>query len=131
VVLELEDLARVAAAFGPRESARISAELRARVSEHSPVTSALGWDEERALLCLPGTSEQEALRTARRIAQVTLDGLLSMDGPVVPVLGIGVASAEVGSTHGSASLLAAAREAAATSAAQADASVVLADLSAR
>lgn len=131
VVLEIDDLPRIAAAFGTRASARISARMRACVNEHSPVTTALGWDEGRALLCLPGSSDQDALRTARRVAQATWDGLLSLDGPVVPVLGIGVVTSDVGSEHGSRALLAAAGEAARTSVARADAAVVVADLAGR
>jgi len=132
VVLELEDMPRIAAAFGSRESTRLSAQMRACVNEHSPATAALGWDGEgRALLFLPGSSEQEALQTARRIAQVTLDGLLSLDCAVVPVLGVGVATSAAGTEQGSAALLVAAAQAAGVSAARADASVVLADLTRR
>jgi GGDEF domain-containing protein len=131
VVLELEDVGRIGAAFGSREAARVVAELRRSILEHSPATSMLAWhDEARALLCFPGTSEQEAARLAKRIAQVTQDGLYALEAPVVPVLGIGLATTAVGNDLGAADLVSAAERAAERSALNADGSVVLAEPSA-
>ncbi|WP_420115043.1 hypothetical protein [Pseudactinotalea sp.] len=130
VRLELEGIDRIAEAFGTSESQRIAAHMRAGVLEHAPAAALLGWDGEAgALLYLADTSEPEAMRTVRRIAQLTLAGLHSLDAPVVPVLGIGVAIRTPSSEHSAAGLMTAAAQAAARSTDAADGSVELADLS--
>lgn len=128
VALHVPDLQQVAAAFGPREANRVGTRLRESVAALAPPAATVGTDgDDRLLLCLVDTTEAEGRAAATALSHAVLDRLHTLETPVVPVLGVGTATATPGDRDpGPEQLVAAARRAAAASAEAADGVVVVA-----
>lgn len=127
VSLRLDDLAQIGIAFGMSEEEAIATRWRAAVRVYSPTFALVGESDVNGMLvAFEPASEVDARRIASRIQRRVLDDLAEQGSAVIPVIGVGVAlSVDVG--HDAATLIAAADEAAGSSAISSDASVIVAE----
>ncbi len=127
VSLRIEDLSQIAIAFGADEQASISAHHREGVRRYAPTISLVGEGcEGGVVVAFAPPSEAEARRVASRVQRRLLDDFAARGSAVIPVVGVGVATAQqVG--YDADSLIDAAEDAARRSATSAEASVVVAE----
>lgn len=127
VSLRIEDLSQIAIAFGADEQASISAHHREGVRRYAPTISLVGEGcEGGVVVAFAPPSEAEARRVASRVQRRLLDDFAARGSAVIPVVGVGVATAQqVG--YDADALIDAAEDAARRSATSAEASVVVAE----
>lgn len=127
VAIRLEDLGRIATAFGPGDAESLAGAWRTGVRRYAPTASLVGEQGARGLLvAFLTTSFADVRRTAGIMQRRLLDDFSALDVSVVPVVGVGVAlTDQIG--YDFAALAAAAEGAAQLSASSADAAVVLAE----
>lgn len=115
--IRIDDLKRVAVAFGPEDAEAIASGMRAAVRRHSPTMALVGEADTTSLAVAFTTGPTTDVgRAARVLHERVVDDLSRLGPAVVPVVGVGVAlSADHG--HDSVSLRARADEAAARAAA--------------
>lgn len=125
IALRMDDLSRIAAAFGPSEARTIEERWRAGVQGAAPLAAVAGVATAGGIFVgVPSVSEAEARRLAGRLSQRVVDELTAARSTIVPVIGVGVAlSHDFGDA---AELVAAAYTAAHHSEASLDASVIVA-----
>lgn len=116
VVLHLEDLDRIGAAFGAHHVRRLSSAVREAVHTSAPAPAFLGTDRTHAVLVgIPGVTTGDIDPVVARIARRVQDELQASSSTIVPVLGVGAVAAP-GQRAEAASLLRAATAAAEQSA---------------
>ena len=127
VALRIDDLPRIATAFGATEAEQVEASWRAGVRRYAPTASLVGESEPGSLLiAFLTTSFADVRRMASIMHRRLIDDFSEMGISVMPVVGVGIAlSDQVG--HDFAALARAAEEAAVRSETSPDASVIIAE----
>ncbi|SDO72384.1 GGDEF domain-containing protein, diguanylate cyclase (c-di-GMP synthetase) or its enzymatically inactive variants [Microbacterium sp. ru370.1] len=115
--IRIDDLKRVAVAFGPEDAEEIARELRGAVRRHSPTMALVGEADTTGLAVAFTTGPTTDIgRVARVLHERVVSDLSRLGTAVVPVVGVGVAvTADHG--HDSRALVLRADEAAARAAA--------------
>ncbi|MCM3502058.1 hypothetical protein M3667_09260 [Microbacterium sp. P26] len=111
--VRIDDLRRVAVAFGPDEADSIAGEFRASVRRHAPTMALVGEvDPAGVAVAFTTTATTDVRRVARILHERVVADLARLGPSVVPVVGIGMA---LTADHGfdAAALIARADEAAA------------------
>lgn len=91
IALRIDELPRIATAFGPLLARDIEDRWRAGVHAGAPLAAILGESRSGSLLLgLPEVAEGAARRLARRLSQRLSDDLTACDSTIIPVLGVGV-----------------------------------------
>ncbi len=127
VAMRLDDLDRVAVAFGPGEAEVLAEAWRTGVRRHAPSAALVGEGAEGALLsAFLTTSFSDVRRTASILHRRLLEDFGELGLSVMPVVGVGIALTDR-SGYDYRTLVAAADDAARRSASSPDASVILAD----
>jgi hypothetical protein len=92
VSIRIDDLTRVATAFGPAEAEELAASWRAGVRRYAPTASLVGESESGSLQAtFPTTSFSDVRRMASIAHRRLLDDFNGLGISVVPVVGVGVA----------------------------------------
>lgn len=92
ISLRMEELSRIATAFGVAEAAALTHTWRVSLRAAAPLLALVGEDGPNGLLvALAVTSPSDARTVAARLHQRVLDDLASAGHPVTPVIGVGVA----------------------------------------
>ena len=126
IALRMEELPRVATAFGTPVATMLTDAWRASLPAAAPLLALVGEEGSNGLLvALPVASASEARTVAARLHQRVLDDLASTGAPITPVIGVGVALTDTAGYDASA-LINASNEAARSSAEQPDSAVVVA-----
>jgi hypothetical protein len=127
VALRLDDLPRIATAFGPGEAETLATAWRGGVRRYAPTASMVGEGEANSLLvAFLTTSFADVRRTASIMHRRLLDDFAGLGLSVVPVVGVGIAlTDQMG--YDFRTLADAAQGAARRSAESPDASVILAE----
>jgi hypothetical protein len=126
VALRLDDLPRIATAFGPGEAEAIAAAWRTGVRRYAPTASLVGEDGETSLLVAFLTASfVDVRRTASIIHRRIIDDFAGLGLSIAPVVGVGIALTDRFG-YGFVDLAAAAAEAAERSVSSRDASVIVA-----
>jgi GGDEF domain-containing protein len=127
VAMRLDDLGRVAVAFGPGEAEALAGAWRAGVRRHAPSAALVGEGAGGALFsAFLTTSFSDVRRTASILHRRLLEDFGELGLSVMPVVGVGIALTDR-SGYDYRTLVAAADDAARRSASSPDASVILAD----
>ena len=126
IALRIDELPRIATAFGTHEAAELVGAWRASVREAAPLLSMIGEEGPAGLMvAVPVTSASDARSMAIRLHQRVIDDLSSTGAAVTPVVGAGVALTDtVG--HVASALIDASNAAARRSAVNPDSAVVVA-----
>lgn len=127
VALRIDDLPRIATAFGSVEAERVESAWRVGVRRYAPTASLVGESESGALLiAFLTTSFADVRRMASIMHRRLIDDFAGIGISVMPVVGVGIAlSDQVG--HDFAALARAAEDAAVRSETSSDASVIIAE----
>jgi GGDEF domain-containing protein len=127
VAIRVDDLSRIATAFGPGEAEALAATWRTGVRRYAPTASMVGEHGATSILvAFLTTSFADVRRTASIMHRRLLDDFSALGLSVVPVVGVGIAlTDQIG--HDFVALSAAAEDAARRSATSPDASVILAE----
>jgi len=115
--IRIDDLKRVAVAFGPDDAERMALEVRASVRRHAPTMALVGEADAAGLaVAFTTTPTTDVRRAARVLHERVVADLARLGAAVVPAVGVGMALA---ADHGydSAALTSRADEAAARAAA--------------
>jgi len=115
--IRIDDLKRVAVAFGPDDAERLAREVRASVRRHSPTMALVGETDAAGLaVAFTTTPATDVRRAARVLHHRVVADLARLGAAVVPAVGVGMA---VTADHGyhSVALTSQADEAAARAAA--------------
>ncbi|MDR6692291.1 GGDEF domain-containing protein [Microbacterium sp. 1154] len=115
--IRIDDLKRVAVAFGPDDAERLVLEMRASVRRHAPTMALVGEADAAGLaVAFTTTPTTDVRRAARVLHERVVADLARLGAAVVPAVGVGMALA---ADHGydSAALTSRADEAAARAAA--------------
>lgn len=127
VSIRIDDVARIATAFGPAEAEQVAASWRAGVRRYAPTASLVGESGSGSLQAtFPTTSFADVRRMASIMHRRLLDDFGNLGISVVPVVGVGVALSDQFGYDFSA-LAAAADAAAGRSVTSPDASVIIAE----
>ncbi len=126
IALRMEELPRIATAFGSPVAATLTQTWRASLPAAAPLLALVGEEGRNGLLvALPVASASDARTVAARVRQRVLDDLVASGAPITPVIGVGVALTDaVG--YDAADLIDASGDAARTSAERPDSAVVVA-----
>ncbi|MGC3954977.1 MAG: hypothetical protein QM804_12175 [Propionicimonas sp.] len=96
IALRMEELPRIATAFGAQEKAVLVNSWRSSVRATAPVLALVGEEGPAGLMvALPIAAGSEARTLAMVLHQRVLDGLAATGVPVTPVLGVGIATTDV------------------------------------
>lgn len=127
VSVRIDDLGRIATAFGPAEAEQVAASWRAGVREYAPTAALVGDGESGSLLvAFLTTSFSDVRRMASIMHRRLLDDFGALGVSVVPVVGVGIALTDrLG--YDFLALVGGADEAAARSVTSPDASVIIAE----
>lgn len=127
VAVRVDDIARIATAFGPGEAEAVAAAWRTGVRRYAPTASMVGDGSATTLfIAFLTTSFGDVRRTASILHRRLLDDFGALGISVVPVVGVGIALTDrLGYDY--AALAAAADDAAGRSATSPDASVIVAE----
>lgn len=126
IALCMEELPRIATAFGAPVAATLTHTWRASLPAAAPLMALVGEERRGGLLvALPVASVSDARTVAARLHQRVLDELASTGAPITPVIGVGVALTDTAGYDASA-LIDASCGAARTSAERPDSAVVVA-----
>jgi hypothetical protein len=127
VSIRIDDIGRIATAFGPAEAEQVAATWRAGVRRYSPTAALVGESESGSLLAAFLTTSFADVRRLASIAQRRLlDDFAGLGISAVPVVGVGIAlTDQIG--YDFAALAAAADAAAVRSETSPDASVITAE----
>lgn len=127
IAMRLDDLERIATAFGPGEAEILAKAWRDGIRRYAPTASLVGEGDGHSLLvAFLTTSFADVRRTAATMQRRVRDDAAALGLSIVPVIGAGVASTQQAG-YDFAALATAAQEAAQRSAASHDTSVVLAE----
>lgn len=127
VAVRVEDLGRIATAFGPGEAEAVAAAWRAGVRRYAPTAAIVGEEDRTTVLtAFLTTSFVDVRRTASNMHRRILDDLGRLGLSVIPVVSVGVALTDQMGYDFDA-LVRGAKDAATRSASSSDASVILAD----
>lgn len=126
IALRIDDLPRVATAFGAHEAADLVRIWRAGILYSVPLSAVVGEEgPQGVMVAVPIASSSEARTIATRLHQRVIDRLSAEGSAVVPVIGVGVALSDAAGFEASV-LIDSADDAARESAAGLDAAVVVA-----
>lgn len=127
VAVRVDDIARIATAFGPGEAEAVAAAWRTGVRRYAPTASMVGDGSATTLfIAFLTTSFGDVRRTASILHRRLLDDFGALGISVVPVVGVGIALTDrLGYDY--ALLAAAAEDAAGRSSTSPDASVIIAE----
>jgi hypothetical protein len=127
VSVRIDDLGRIATAFGPAEAEQVAAAWRAGVREYVPTAALVGDGESGSLLvAFLTTSFSDVRRMASIMHRRLLDDFGALGVSVVPVVGVGIALTDrLG--YDFTTLVDGADQAAARSVTSPDASVIIAE----
>jgi len=127
VSVRIDDLGRIATAFGPAEAEQVAAAWRAGVREYVPTAALVGDGESGSLLvAFLTTSFSDVRRMASIMHRRLLDDFGALGVSVVPVVGVGIALTDrLG--YDFSTLVDGADQAAARSVTSPDASVIIAE----
>lgn len=127
IAVRVEDLGRIATAFGPGEAEAVAGAWRVGVRRYAPTAAIVGeGDRTTVLAAFLTTSFADVRRTASIMHRRILDDLSQLGLSVVPVVSVGVALTDQMGYDFDA-LVRGAKDAAARSATSPDASVILAE----
>ncbi|MFL2001547.1 hypothetical protein [Microbacterium sp. A1-JK] len=127
VSVRIDDLGRIATAFGPAEAEQVAAAWRAGVRQYAPTAAMVGEGESGSLLIAFLTASfSDVRRMASILHRRLLDDFGALGISVVPVVGVGIALTDrLG--YDFAALVNGADQAAARSVTSPDASVIIAE----
>lgn len=123
VAVSVDDLPRLATAFGPGDAEAVAAAWRTGVRRYAPTAALVGEYSSTVLLAAFLTASGDVRRTVRILHRRIIDDLAGLGLSVVPVVGVGIAlTDEFG--YDFEQLSDAARDAASRSSSSPDASVI-------
>lgn len=126
IALRIDDLPRVATAFGAHEAAELVRIWRTGILYSVPLSAVVGEEgPQGVMVAVPVTSAADARTLATRLHQRVIERLSAEGSAVVPVIGVGVALSDTAGFE-AAVLIDLANDAARGSAAGLDAAVVVA-----
>lgn len=92
--IRIDDLKRVAVAFGPDDAERLALEVRAAVRRHAPTMALVGETDAAGLaVAFTTTPTTDVRRAARVLHERVVADLARLGAAVVPAVGVGVALA--------------------------------------
>ncbi|REC96853.1 GGDEF domain-containing protein [Microbacterium sp. AG157] len=96
--IRIDDLKRVAVAFGPDDAERLALEVRASVRRHAPTMALVGETDAAGLsVAFTTTPATDVRRVARILHQRVVADLARLGAAIVPAVGVGLA---VAADHG-------------------------------